>query len=205
MKITCTGGGQGCLLVGPMSVTTPQAMIHLIPVIDCTLPCECKWRERRKDVLQYFTKAYNLLILLYQWLLKSSLPRVPSCYLLLYRQAVKMLAELLTLWWLKGTAGIRLTGLRCVYLFIFTLFFSEDSFQHYVSIQSSGGDNRLVEANDWLSTVCTGCQMQYQHRLVLLRTWGCLQRGCGSWFCYSADLQQIVLKWLGLSSPSWWT
>lgn len=35
------------------------------------------------------------------------------------------------------------------YLFIFfALFFSEDSSQHYVSIQSSGGDNRLVEAND---------------------------------------------------------
>lgn len=147
-------GWRGWVHTCRASVPSHPFSFRSLSLTVCMLPGKCQWWERRTGVLHYFTKAYNLLMLLYHLLLKSHPPRVPSWYLLPYRQAVKILAGILTLKWLGKAVGIRLSGLFCV----FTLFFSKDSSQHYASIQSSDGDKGLVEANDGLSLVCSGAK-----------------------------------------------
>lgn len=110
MKITSCMDGRdmGTCLAGQC----PNSSLFVQkPVTDCLCASLCQWWERRRDVLPSFTKAYNLLMLPYHWLLQSHLPRMPSRYVPQLRQAVKMLAGILTLKWLGKTAGIRLTDL----------------------------------------------------------------------------------------------
>lgn len=161
--------GQGPHLQGQCPISP---LLVQKPVAACSCASLCQWWERRRDILPSFTKACNLLMLPYHWLPQSRLPRVPSCYLPQYRQAVKMLAGILTLKWLKKTAGIRLTGLFGGFtLFFFLLllfsfglvllfFFPPPKYssQHYMSIQSSSADNGLVEANDGWRLVCRGAK-----------------------------------------------
>lgn len=71
------GGGRACRTGVPSHPVSLRSLLLTV----CLLPCKCQWWERRTDVLPCFTKAYNLLMLLYHWLLQSSLPRTASCYL----------------------------------------------------------------------------------------------------------------------------
>lgn len=79
------------------------------------------------------------------------------------------------------------------FIYGFYIVFSKDGSQHYVSIQSSSGDNRLVKVNDGLRLVCRGAKFS-------TKGWGLsVGRAFVSFFLLSK--LKIVVQRLGISEP----